>query len=279
MLTSLFTFAALAQAAVAAPLLSQPTQGVSSQMSGKCLALTGANLAQERQQLQIAGTPPLIPAFYTNNFTPRTTVAIYFNNQLYSYGDSNTTPETLFAPQVYFPAPADDDGQTTYTLIMADPDASLVLSNPAYLHWVRRGLRPGCNGAAPSTGGRDVRLYLSPTPPPLSGAHRYTVTILKEPKTGYNPTFLEAQLNQATFSVVDFANKNNAQIIGANYFNQSAAIGEPGESHLSYMHSCARLTCVSLLRARPGSLPASSLIITYRAKVEYVTVCSRHCFA
>ena len=62
--------------------------------------------------------------------------------------------------------------------------------------------------------------YVSPTPPPLVQPtnHRYALTILREPKAGYNPNYLENLAKLTTFDIRTFEKETGAKVIASNYF-------------------------------------------------------------
>lgn len=182
--------------------------------NGKCLALNAASLAEEKKAITDAY---LVPDVY-KSFDPKTTVALYYEGKFVEYGKKLTMTQTILPPKVYFPAPADDNGDT-YTLIMNDPDAPLGLTQPTFLHWIKRGLKPNCQKPA-TDGGQDVRIYILPTPPPVLAPqeHRYTFSILREPKNGYSPSALKYLLQLITFDVNEYEKNTGAKLVGSTYF-------------------------------------------------------------
>lgn len=194
-----------------------------SKYTGHCLVPSSTALSHERAILKAS---KLIPVNY-DDFAPSTTVNVYFNDQVAPYNASLSALQTTSAPAVYFPPPQHnhrdiDDMDTTYTLIMNDPDALDDLLGPSFLHWIRRGLKPACGdvAATDTAGAQDVRMYIPPTPPPLvqPTAHRYALTILREPKTGYDPNVLENLLKLTSFDMRTFEKETGAKVIGSTYF-------------------------------------------------------------
>lgn len=99
----------------------------------------------------------------------------------------------------------------------------LNIANPTFLHWIKRGLKPNCQKPA-SSSGTDVRFYIPPTPPPVLAPemHRYTFSILREPKSGYSPSALKYLLELITFDINEYEAKTGAKLIGSTYFLGSA---------------------------------------------------------
>ncbi|PWN34140.1 PEBP-like protein [Meira miltonrushii] len=185
---------------------------------GKCIALSSASLAAENKAIRNAY---IVPDVY-NSFDPKTTVALYYNEKFVPYGDKLTATQTLLQPNVYFPAPEGDQGDK-YTVIINDPDVPLGITHPTFLHWIKKGLTPNCQTPA-SDSGQDVRIYISPTPPPVLAPteHRYTISILREPKEGYNPSALKYLTELITFDVNEYEKNTGAKLVGSTYFLGSA---------------------------------------------------------
>lgn len=185
---------------------------------GKCLALNEGSLAKAKKEISDAF---IVPDVY-DSFNPKTTVALYYEGKFVNYGEKLTMTQTLLQPKVYFPIPHGDQGDT-YTLIMNDPDVPLGLTHPTFLHWIKRGLKPNCKTPA-SDSGQDVRLYILPTPPPILAPteHRYTFSILREPKNGYSPSALKYLTELLTFDVNEYEKNTGAKLIGSTYFLGSA---------------------------------------------------------
>lgn len=183
--------------------------------TGHCLTPTSSALQKEHSFLLAS---KLIPDIY-DDFEPSTTVTVYYHGDFVRYNASQGALDTISAPSVYFPTPAGDGDDTTYTLIMNDPDALGGALGPSFLHWIRRGLKTSCDTPA-TDGGQDVRVYIPPTPPPLlpPTAHRYALTILREPKGGYAPDVLENLLKLASFDLRTYQEETGAKIIGSTYF-------------------------------------------------------------
>jgi hypothetical protein len=52
--------------------------------------------------------------------------------------------------------------------------------------------------------------------------HRYTFSILREPKSGYSPSALKYLLELITFDINEYEAKTGAKLIGSTYFLGSA---------------------------------------------------------
>ncbi|PWN44416.1 hypothetical protein IE81DRAFT_345648 [Ceraceosorus guamensis] len=193
----------------------------------QCLANNAQNRAHQLKQMRDSGLiPEALP-----EFDPKTVITQSFSGRFYETGDGvNPLTQTLFAPAVYFPPARGADRDTKYTLIINDIDAPPPLGIPSFLHWFRRGLSASC-GRPASQSGEDVRFYFPATPPPnLSNpaGHRYTVSVFREPASGYNPSQLEYLLKLVSFDVRDFIQRTGAELVAASYY--TAAI--PAEDGL-----------------------------------------------
>lgn len=174
---SLLTLASTALLASAVPAHNHPShhsKDVNTEGGGACPLLTTANLNKERAALKRAGDPGIIP-LVVDDYQPKTVIGFFQNDQNVKFGQELSPLQTVGEPKVFFPRPRGDSAETTYTLIIHDPDAPAPLGAPQFLHWVKTGLTPSCEAQKPaSDGGETRRMYVFPTPPPLSGEHRYS---------------------------------------------------------------------------------------------------------
>ncbi|KAJ4485213.1 PEBP-like protein [Lentinula aciculospora] len=152
--------------------------------------------------------------------------------------DTLEEPEINFTPMVASDESAGDStssrGETSYTLVMTDPDAPSK-ADPKYRqfrHWVITGLQSPATSQNPSGTASLIALktrasttpYRPPGPPPGSGPHRYCFLLFQEP-TGDSFTIPEgakergaALEERRSWNAFEFGTQYGLKLVGANYF-------------------------------------------------------------
>ncbi|EJF61651.1 PEBP-like protein [Dichomitus squalens LYAD-421 SS1] len=187
--------------------------------------------ALQREQI----IPDVVPASYT--FTPTVLFSIiYPNGAEVNLGNNMTVEETQDEPEVRLAAlngPWDDASETSYTLVMLDPDAPYRTDAVyrSFRHWVITGLK---SPAVKSNSAEALNAlkthpsttpYRPPGPRPNSGIHRYTFLLFQEP-TGPEvftvpqgaPEYGAALEDRRSWDPIAFAGKYGLKLVGANYF-------------------------------------------------------------
>ncbi|KAL0572054.1 hypothetical protein V5O48_009912 [Marasmius crinis-equi] len=149
--------------------------------------------------------------------------------------DTLDEPEINFTPMVVSDEAAGDSttdgGETTYTLVMTDPDAPS-RAEPKYRqfrHWVITGLKSPAESARETENLVALKAkpsttpYRPPGPPPGSGFHRYTFLLFQEPRGGYSipqdaKEYGAALEERRSWNAVEFGKRYGLKLVGANYF-------------------------------------------------------------
>ncbi|KAJ3751378.1 PEBP-like protein [Lentinula detonsa] len=152
--------------------------------------------------------------------------------------DTLEEPEINFTPMVASDESAGDStskrGETSYTLVMTDPDAPS-RADPKYRqfrHWVITGLKSPPTSQNPSGTASLTALkteasttpYRPPGPPPGSGPHRYCFLLFQEP-IGDSFSIPEgakeygaALEERRSWNAFEFGNQYGLKLVGVNYF-------------------------------------------------------------
>ncbi|KAF9258751.1 PEBP-like protein [Marasmius fiardii PR-910] len=184
----------------------------------------------------------IIPDIIPEDFSPSVLFSIiYPSGKEAILSTELTREEALEEPQINFtPMNVSDEaagdststeGETTYTLVMTDPDAPS-RAEPKFRqfrHWVITGLKSPAKTTTETENliASKTKLsttpYRPPGPPPGSGLHRYTLLLFQEPKGGvsipegakeYGATLEERR----SWNAVEFGKQYGLKLVGANYF-------------------------------------------------------------
>lgn len=164
-----------------------------------------------------------------DDFTPTYSIAVSYTSSHESVQLGNDIPVSVvdtrpaFEFHALFP-PGKSDENKTFTLILTDPDAKS-RQKPKMsemCHWIVTNLTIPTPSAVDSMQAKDGELveYLPPSPPPKTGKHRYVFVLLEgttknltapkdRPHWGYG---------KIRHGVRDWAEENDLEIVGANFF-------------------------------------------------------------
>ncbi|XP_053210745.1 protein D2-like [Panonychus citri] len=137
-------------------------------------------------------------------------IRVTYGNKQVSCGTFLSVTETMLPPSIDFVA----DSSKNYTFLMLDPDVPSSLSPLArsFVHWVIIDI-PGDKIAS----GKEVKFYISPGPPPGSGAHRYVFLIYQQPDGNMEMGLVPLQ--RTNFNVSQYAKERNLSgPTAGNYF-------------------------------------------------------------
>uniref|UniRef100_A0A0W0F8D0 PEBP-like protein n=1 Tax=Moniliophthora roreri TaxID=221103 RepID=A0A0W0F8D0_MONRR len=196
--------------------------------------LTAVVTALKREQI----IPDVIP----EDFDPTVLFSvIYPNGKEALLSTELTREEALNEPDINFTpmVPSDeaagdstsDSGETTYTLVMMDPDAPS-RADPKFKefrHWVISGLKSPADSSRETENLVALKTkpsttpYRPPGPPPGSGIHRYTLLLFQEPRGGYTipkgaKEYGAALEERRSWNAVAFGKQYGLKLVGANYF-------------------------------------------------------------
>jgi phosphatidylethanolamine-binding protein (PEBP) family uncharacterized protein len=107
-----------------------------------------------------------------------------------------------------------------YTMIMSDPDAPSRKAplNREWLHWIIINMPNGGSRG----GGTHVVGWYPPTPPPLSGPHRYVCSLFEQPGKIASDQVAHIRAGdphgRAKFKTSNWEKQYNLTLIGANFF-------------------------------------------------------------
>ncbi|ORY95615.1 phosphatidylethanolamine-binding protein [Syncephalastrum racemosum] len=160
-----------------------------------------------------AGITELLP----RDFNPQVMVQVQYpgSGDEVAMGNTLEIGKTQEVPRVMF-IPTDDN--TQYTLLLVDPDAPSK-SDPKfgpYRHWVVGNI-PGSTGLVETNTANELTPYMGPAPPPGSGPHRYIFLLYRQTREQHSFTPLNVQ-DRSKFSFSNFAQENQLELIGANFF-------------------------------------------------------------
>ncbi|KAK7453370.1 hypothetical protein VKT23_011634 [Stygiomarasmius scandens] len=183
--------------------------------------------------------PEIIPE--TANFFPSVLFSVIYPTGKESVISVELTREdTLDEPEVNFtPMVASDefagdstssDSETSYTLVMTDPDAPSRV-NPTskeFRHWVITGLKAPAQSASKTGNLTALKTkpsatpYRPPGPFPGSGLHRYTFLLFQEPPGFSLPPdakeFTDSVPERRHWSAFGFGEQYGLKLVGVNYF-------------------------------------------------------------
>ncbi|KAK1225807.1 hypothetical protein PQX77_011218 [Marasmius sp. AFHP31] len=182
----------------------------------------------------------IIPDVVPEDFNPSVLFSvIYPNGKEAVLSTELIRDDTLDEPEINFtPMIASDEAageftgnETTYTLVMTDPDAPS-RAEPKYRqfrHWVITGLKSPAESSSETENLVALKTkpsttpYRPPGPPPGSGLHRYTFLLFQEPKGGYSiPQDAKehgaALEERRSWNAVEFGKQYGLKLVGANYF-------------------------------------------------------------
>ncbi|THU78255.1 PEBP-like protein [Dendrothele bispora CBS 962.96] len=183
--------------------------------------------------------PEIIPE--SANFYPSVLFSVIYpsgregilNTEL-TIEDALDEPEVNFTPMVasdeFTGDSTSNDSETSYTLVMTDPDAPS-RANPTskeFRHWVITGLKAPAQ-SSDKTGNLtalktkpSTTPYRPPGPFPGSGLHRYTFLLFQEPPGFSLPPdakeFGDSIPERRHWKAFEFGEKYGLKLVGANYF-------------------------------------------------------------
>ncbi|KAJ8473884.1 hypothetical protein ONZ45_g8592 [Pleurotus djamor] len=184
--------------------------------------------------------PDVVPT--PTYFTPTTLFSVIFptgkevllGNEL-TKEDAADEPEVVITPMGPTPDArlvSHGEGETTYTLVMCDPDAPS-RKEPKYKefrHWVITGLKAPAGTAVETNNLTALKTkpsttpYRPPGPPPGSGLHRYIFLLYEEPAgqpltiPQGAPEYGALLEERRSWTAVKFGETYGLKLVGANYF-------------------------------------------------------------
>ncbi|PVU94699.1 hypothetical protein BB561_002330 [Smittium simulii] len=211
------------------------------------LALTAVKAEDDQAILSALRSGEIIPNILPV-FDPSTDFEVTYVNRPMNFGTEYFPfkNETDNLPTFKYEADSDD----FYTIALIDPDAPS-RANPfrsQVRHWLSVNI-PGNNVAAGNSTGTP---YLAPRPFPGCGRKRFVYVLAKQESNMPNLSVSAARPN---FNIANFAEDNNMEIIGANYFEVEA---QPGATCTIPGAQPSSTTPSSSPSSSPSSTPSSS---------------------
>ncbi|CAN6601326.1 carboxypeptidase Y inhibitor [Trichomonascus vanleenenianus] len=136
--------------------------------------------------------------------------------------------ETQKRPAVNLTFNEDSAAESTYTLVLTDPDAPTKGDKKwsEYAHYIVSGIKPPSSGtgvgAVDFDKAHELLPYMGPAPPPKTGKHRYVFILYKEPANGTPKSFGGDRPNWGTgvpgSGARDWAKKHHLTPVAINFF-------------------------------------------------------------
>ncbi|KAF2682604.1 PEBP-like protein [Lentithecium fluviatile CBS 122367] len=124
---------------------------------------------------------PLIPQAFKSSVQ----LSVAFNDKLVAAGNLLRASDCKVAPTVTFTAEVNANANTTYTLMLVDPDAPTP-DDPKFAywrHWVVSSIpNSGSSSDDAAKSGKTLTEYLGPGPKDESKPHRYMFLLYREPE-------------------------------------------------------------------------------------------------
>ncbi|KAI7874155.1 PEBP-like protein [Lichtheimia hyalospora FSU 10163] len=158
--------------------------------------------------------PDVLPEFEPTSFIK----LMYDDKPVVNAGDVIFPHQATKPPHVWFPAPSED---AHYTLVLVDADANV----PLVRHWIVENVPGNIRDNIPYTP------YHGPTPPALTGKHRYVFALYEQPmvnQTLVPPIVGDPDRHRAFFDLHKFANENSLTLVAATYVQAEHEDGYEG---------------------------------------------------
>ncbi|KAJ8658533.1 hypothetical protein O0I10_005886 [Lichtheimia ornata] len=202
-----------------------------------------AIVEQQLSDLKAANViPEVLPEFEPTSFIK----LMYDDKPVVNAGDVIYPHQAVNPPHVWFPAPRED---AHYTLVLVDADAHV----PLVRHWIVENVP----GGKPGSSIRDnipYTPYHGPTPPALTGKHRYVFALYEQPMVNQSlvpPIVGDPDRHRAFFDLDKFVTENDLTLVAATYVQAEHEEGYEGRG---------RAPSSVLAAASSSSVGASSMM-------------------
>ncbi|KPM46455.1 hypothetical protein AK830_g206 [Neonectria ditissima] len=155
-------------------------------------------------------------------FKPTTKLEVAFNGRAVSLGNLFRSGECKSAPSISFSAEADAPADTSYLLLLVDPDAPTP-DDPKFAfwrHWVVSGLQPASAEGQSTEAKVALTEYLGPGPKDDSKPHRYLFLLFRESpglSIAKEDVGGEEFVQRRSFDPAKFIEKHQLRLVGLNW--------------------------------------------------------------
>lgn len=162
-----------------------------------------------------------------NNFTAQGVLEVQYEKPEVNVhmGNELLPSDTQVVPTITYLASTPVDLQSTYTIIMTDPDVPSRLDNSEgeVCHFVATGIKfDSVKGGVVSGQGVARRPYIGPAPAKNTALHRYVFMLLKEPKGKTEFTEIKSIFSwgygEAGTGIDRWSKENGLEVLAINFF-------------------------------------------------------------